>query len=105
MGQTYSSRPSAILGISDSWLAYQVDVAALLLGRRVEAATADGKMTVGEALAAPDTETRGHGDAAIRGHGDTGTRRYGDGQGAKQKWRDPRPYVSKVMAVPESGIW
>jgi hypothetical protein len=95
VGQTYSSRPSVILGISDSWLAYQVDVATLLLGRRIEALVGDGKTTVGEALASLDTETRGHGD----------TGRHGDGQWANQKWKDPRPYVSKVMAVPESGIW
>jgi hypothetical protein len=77
----------------------------MLLGRQVEALVADGKTTVGEALASLDTETRGHGDTRTWGHGDTATRRHGEGQWANQKWKDPRPYVSKVMAVPESGIW
>ena len=97
MGQTYSSRPSAILCLSDSWLAYQVDVAALLLGQRVEAATADGKTSVAEALRQLDWETRGHGDTTTRGHG--------EGQWANQKWKDPLPYVSKRMEIPESGVW
>lgn len=96
VGQTYSSRPSTILGLSDTWLAYQVDVAALLLGRKIEAATSDGKKTVSQALAALDGKTREHGD----------TGRHEDGgQWANQKWKDPRPYVSKRMAIPPSGIW
>jgi hypothetical protein len=94
VAQTYSSRPSAILNISDSWLAYQVDVAAMLLGQRVEALVADGKTTVGEALRQLEQESGDRG----QGSGD-------GGQWANQKWKDPRPYVSKVMAVPESGIW
>jgi hypothetical protein len=102
VAQTYSSRPSAILGISDSWLAYQVDVATLLLGRQVEKLVADGKTTVGEALKRLEQESgdrgQGSGDSPSTGSG------HG-GQWTNQKWRDPRPMVSKVMAVPESGIW
>ena len=97
---TYSSRPSAILGLSDAWVAYQVDVATLLLGRRIEGLTSDGKMTVAAALAQESGDRdQGSGVRSQRaGIGD-------EGAWANQKWRDPRPYVSKVMAVPESGIW
>jgi hypothetical protein len=107
VAQTYSSRPSAILCLSDSWLAYQVDVAALLLGQRVEALVADGKTSVAEALRKLEQES--HVDASrsgVRGQGSGPSASSGHGgQWANQKWKDPRSYVSKVMAVPESGIW
>jgi len=73
-----------------------VDVAALLLGRRVEALIADGKTSVAEALSRLEQES------GVRGQG-SGVR--DQGAWANQKWRDPRPYVSKRMEIPESGIW
>jgi hypothetical protein len=36
LGATYAQRPSSILGITDSWLAYQIDVVTLRLGTWVE---------------------------------------------------------------------
>jgi hypothetical protein len=97
---TYSSRPSAILGLSDPWLAYQLDLATLLLGRRIEGLVADGKMSVASALA-QESRDRDQG---------TGVRSQGTGIGdegawANQKWRDPRPYVSRTMKIPDVGFW
>ena len=96
LATTYSSRPSAILCLSDPWVAYQVDVATLLLGRRIEGLTSDGKMTVAAALASFDSGLRPSAQDARQGD---------EGAWANQKWRDPRPMVSKVMKIPESGIW
>ena len=47
LAKEYSQRPSAIVGVpaEDSWIAYQMDVAVLLLGREVE-----GKLENGETL-------------------------------------------------------
>lgn len=89
VARTYSSRPSALLGIANDWLAYQVDVAAMSLGNQVESMTADGKLTAAEALERLGAE--GRGDPA----------RAGDGR----RFRDARPMVTRTMRVPESGIW
>lgn len=80
---TYSCRPSALVGLDeDTWLAYQVDVAALLLGQRVASLTEDGRLSVSAALDRLEAERPAAGG-----------------------YRDPRPMVSRVMAVPESGVW
>lgn len=36
MGKTYSQLPSKILGVSDSWAAFQVDTAILTVGGSIE---------------------------------------------------------------------
>jgi len=89
----YSSRPSEVLGIEDGWLAYQVDTAALLLGLRVEALTADGKMTITAALERITAERKDTGTRFARGHGDAG------------QYRDPRPYVTRKVQVRPDGTW
>jgi hypothetical protein len=100
VAQTYSTRPSKVVGIRDDWLAYQFDVAVLLVGQRVERMTADGKVSVAAALASL---------AAVDGSFDSGLRPSAqDARGtsfAGQKWRDPHGMVSRVMEIPESGIW
>jgi hypothetical protein len=92
VAETYSQRPSEIVGVRDAWVAYQFDVAVLMVGRRVEKITQDGKVSVEAALAS--LEADGAGPAARSGTSFVG-----------QKWADPRPMVSKKMAIPESGIW
>lgn len=92
VAETYSARPSDVLGIANDWLAYQVDVAVLQLGRRIENLTADGKVSVEAALARIEAE-------AGEGRPEQGTSFAG------QKWADPRPMVSRTMEIPESGIW
>jgi hypothetical protein len=78
------------LRIEDGWLAYQVDVAALLLGVQVEGATADGKKTAAQALA----ELGGRGAEDLMGRGADG-----------RQWRDARPFVSRVVRIREDGSW
>jgi hypothetical protein len=73
-----------------------VDVAALLLGQRIEALIGDGKTSVADALESLERESEGASPGDIKSPRD---------KWANQKWRDPRPMVSKVMAIPESGIW
>lgn len=36
LAQTYGQRPSAVLGIADTWAAFQLDMATMMLGRWVE---------------------------------------------------------------------
>jgi hypothetical protein len=106
VAQTYSTRPSKVVGIRDDWLAYQFDVAVLLVGQRVERMTADGKVSVAAALASL---------AAVDGSFDSGLRPSAQDAAptglatgtsfAGQKWRDPHGMVSRVMEIPESGIW
>lgn len=55
LAESYGQRPSALLSIEDGWLAYQVDLAVLALGREVERMTAPDekgkvRMSVTEAL-------------------------------------------------------
>lgn len=95
MAETYRTRPSEIIGVKDDWVAYQLDVAVLQVGRRVEKLTADGKVSVEAALAS--LEAVDGDEAPSRPRGGTSF--------AGQKWRDPRPMVSRTMQVPESGIW
>lgn len=72
----------------DTWLAFQVDLACLMLGRQVERLTRPGPKgepgwTVERAL------TEGDGRAVVPDRG----------------FRDPTPYVQRKMHIPESGIW
>lgn len=106
MALRYGSRPSEILGVRDSWLAYQVDVASLLLGRRVEALTQDGKMSAEAALASltPDPALTPNPSPDLR------VRRGEIGRG--EQVRGPAsgfrslagPGIVK-MKIPDSGIW
>jgi hypothetical protein len=43
LGTAYGIRPSAIIGVANSWAAYQFDVAVLIFGRWVENRIADGE--------------------------------------------------------------
>lgn len=79
------------MGCDDGWLAYQVDVTTLLLGRRIEEMTAPGRdgrpqMSVEAALGMLEP-----------------------GQGAQPaapgRFRNPAPYVTEVRRIPESGVW
>lgn len=86
VAQAYGQRPSTVLGIEgDGWLAYQVDVACLVVARTVEERTAPDeqgrpRMSVEEALGEPQHRTTG-------------------------RFADPTPFVSGVMEIPESGVW
>lgn len=42
LATAYAQRPSSLIGLADSWSAYQFDVAVLALGRHVEAQLARG---------------------------------------------------------------
>lgn len=96
VAETYSSRPSEIIGVRDAWIAYQIDVAVLMVGRRVEKMTQDGKVSLEAALASLslDSAQDAGRPASARGTSFAG-----------QKWADPRPMVSRTMQIPESGIW
>lgn len=43
MAQEYGQRPSSIIGIADSWAAYQFDLLVLATGREIEARLIEGK--------------------------------------------------------------
>jgi hypothetical protein len=84
LGKTYGSRPSEIMGLAEEpWLAYQFDVLALRVGNQVEAAVAEG----------------GSVEDALGQTGD-GRRATDDGQ-----FRDPRPMVTRKVAVGPDGTW
>lgn len=91
VGKSYCSRPSAILGIADDWLAYQVDVATLLLGSQVDAMTQDGKQSVESALAELD---RRDGAAAPRPE-----------RAVRSAFRPLAAPGIRKMKIPENGIW
>lgn len=84
VAQAYSSRPSAILGVEDGWLAYQVDVAAWSVGQQAARLMAEQRLTPAQALARLEA---GRAGAPAR------------------RFRDPRPMVSRTMRVPTSGVW
>ncbi len=80
IGQAYSTRPSAIVGIEDDWAAYQFDLACYALGRHVEAELMK-KRPIG----------------AILGEGPRGNRAgFGD-------VRSLGPV--RTMKLPEDGVW
>lgn len=79
LGTAFAQRPSSILGIEEEWTAYQFDVMCLLIGREIEQDVAKG----------------GSVEGAVRRRG----------SGSKKSFRDARPYVSRKMQVPESGVW
>ena len=90
LAETYGQRPALLLGVSDEWAGYQLDVATLTIGRYVDAETADGKQQPRDVLrrlsaaapaATPTTADNRH------------YRRLGGMPGLRK------------MHVPESGIW
>lgn len=91
LSETYGRRPSEVIGIDDEWAGYQLDVAALLMGSHVAAATATG-VSAGEVL-----------------------KRLRDGakqvSGPPTRRSDKRTYQKlgrpgmPKMKIPESGIW
>jgi hypothetical protein len=86
----YSQRPSDILGLEDSWLAYQVDVATLSLARRVEKIMQDDKVDAAVALGRLKLEQQAE---------------PGKPQPVGAGYRPlARPGIPK-MKIPESGIW
>jgi hypothetical protein len=91
MAEAYGQRPSAILAIEDDWTAYQVDLATLLVGRRVESMTAPDErgrpgMSVAEALRRLDPQV-------------------GEAKPERGRFRDPGMFVTEKMAIPDSGVW
>jgi hypothetical protein len=89
VGTAYSSRPSTILGIKDNWLAYQVDLVTLMLGRRVEELLTEEKLSVTSAL------------ERLAAQEDPGPA----APPAKGTFRSlSRPGIQK-MQIPENGIW
>jgi hypothetical protein len=88
MGERYGTRPSAILNLRDEWAAYQVDLAAMWLGREVETAQANGEsidaiLEVGKAPSAPNQPAR-----------------------PAQQYADPRgKFPILKMKIPPSGVW
>jgi hypothetical protein len=82
----FGQRPSAILGIDDDWLAYDLDQAVLLVGRWIENRLArrnkKGKRiwTLEQLLAEKGAPKSG-------------------------QFRDPRLFVRRKVKIPESGIW
>lgn len=85
MAAAYGSRPSAILGVEDSWSAYQLDLCCLTLGRQVEGLISGPekeRLTIEQALALTD-----------------------DGAPLGGVYRDPSMYVKRKVAIPESGVW
>ena len=86
LASAYGRRPSEVLGVADSWAAYQLDLACLAVAGMVEERTApdeDGRpaMTVEEALGERSEKKRSSGFA------------------------DPAPFVTGKMRIPESGVW
>lgn len=61
LSSAYGQRPSAIIGISDDWAAYQFDLAVLALGRHVEAGLAD-KRSINSLLETPGDPAKQFGD-------------------------------------------
>ncbi len=78
MASAYGQRPSAILRVADEWAAWQLDLAALIVGRDVEAMLAKG-MRIENIFALPS--------------------RVAD------YVRDPHTMVTRRVKIPESGIW
>jgi hypothetical protein len=99
LAETYGRRPSEIIGVDDEWAAYQLDVAALVLGRYVE----------GE-VSKPKSKVDAAGVLARMRRGDAETRRRGDGApsshaAGKRSYRRLGYPGMPVMRIPESGIW
>jgi hypothetical protein len=85
LGKTYGCRPSAILGIDDPWAGYQLDLVCLTTGSEVEAAIMKGQ-SIEQALGPSEP-------------------RRGSKSRAREQFRDPTPFVSQKMRIPESGVW
>ena len=84
MAKEYSQRPSSILGVDDEWAAYQLDLAAMALARRVEDGLAHHK-SIGEILG---------GSAST------------SSASASSAFADPRGMQPiRKIKIPESGIW
>jgi hypothetical protein len=100
LGKTYGGRPSAFVGVEDGWAAYQLDLAALVVGGEVEGriAQADGKMTVEKALRAWAAERK-----AARREPSPGPSPAG--MGDESRFRDVTPYIEGKVAIPPDGIW
>ncbi len=80
LAEAYGRRPSEIIGLTDEWAAYQFDAAALTLGRIVKTAAINGD----------DLNT------LFNGH---------PSQPDPGRFRSPAPFVTRRMAIPESGVW
>lgn len=91
LAESYGQRPSSLLSIEDGWLAYQVDLAVLVLGREVEQMTAPDekgrrRLSVAEALRRLDPNAE-------------------QAKPARGRFRSPRLLTARGLAVPESGVW
>lgn len=74
-----------MLRVRDEWAAYDLDVAAMMLGRQVEAARERGE-SVESVLEGDNNEFR----KELREQG---------------RFADPRVMVKRKMVIPPSGIW
>jgi len=83
LATAYGTRPSRILGVKNSWVAYQLDLCCLVVGRRVENALAK-KYPVDWIL---------------------GSRTQAEGKAIGRGFRDARAFVRRKVKVPESGVW
>lgn len=92
MGRAYGVRPSAILGVTDEWAAYQLDVAAVLAGGSPEGSPSTGSGG-GTRVVVDNRRT-----VVVAGQG-------GLRQAQPTGFRDPSMYVSRKMVIPESGTW
>lgn len=93
VAEAYGQRPSTLLSIGEPWLAYQVDLATLVVGREVESMTAPDekgrpRMSVAEALRRLTPEAERKPAPVERG-----------------RFRSPQELVMRGIAVPERGEW
>jgi hypothetical protein len=86
MAREYSQRPSSLLRVSDEWAAYEVDLAAMVVGRWVE-----GELRKGRGIEEVLGKMGRHGDAETRGRG--------------EQFRDARAMVTRKVAIGSSGVW
>jgi len=88
LGKRYGQRPSSFLGVDDEWAAYQLDVAALTLGRWV-----DAKLSERDKAGRPTHRLL-----------DLLAEKKGKDQGAGQ-FRSVGHLVTTKMKIPASGVW
>ena len=90
MGKSYGQRPSSLLGLTDGWAAYQLDLATLQLGLAVE-----NKLAEHDKAGKPKHNLtdllRDEGDETVGPE--------------PEQFRSLAGMAITKMAVPESGVW
>lgn len=82
--------------MEDEWAAYQFDAAALTLGGRIQRAL--------EANGAQKKNLRRPAEVIVREILEEKPEAKGT-ERSRAGFRDPRPFVSRKVRIPESGIW